>query len=163
MFSKTAHIPIIEEIAKGMQAAGMNQKYLELGIAKAKCFNRVAPLFDKSTAVDVNKYAFDFVNIRKQNEYIGSTDDFFVQNKDKFNLIFIDACHKYKNVLSDFKNSYDVLAENGLVILHDTFSPTPEWDKHCEDAYKIRYYLEKEHIETVTLPFYFGLTIVRKT
>ncbi len=34
MFNKVAHIQIIEEVAKGMEAAKMNGAYLELGIAK---------------------------------------------------------------------------------------------------------------------------------
>jgi len=169
-FSKTSHIDIIEQIAKGMQEAGMNQRYLELGISKAKCFNRVAPYFEFSHAVDISRKSFDYI---KENSFIVTfeytTDEYFSFHKNNmlykciyFDMIFIDACHKYENVLNDFINSYSVIKPGGIIILHDTFSPCKEYDEHCQDAYKIRDYLKNNNFEAVTLPFYFGLTIVRK-
>ena len=165
MFSKTAHIPVIEEIAKGLKAAGMNQRYLELGIAKAKCFNVVAPHFNHYVAVDCNQKAFDFININRKTQFVGTTDSFFDQFLsvyNDFNLIFIDASHKFEQVQKDFDNSWSVLAQNGIICIHDTHSPSKEWNKHCEDAWLIQPYLKSLGVEYVTLPFYFGITIIRK-
>jgi predicted O-methyltransferase YrrM len=167
LFSKNAHIAMIEDIAKGMEAAGMNGAYLELGIAKGACFNIVAPHFKKATAVDMNFECYERVCKITQNKgnafYAGTTDDYFKNNKDPvFDMIFIDACHKYEFVEKDFRNSLGVLKNNGLIIMHDTYPPNEEYLEHCQDAWKIREYLKRYKYEAVTLPFYYGLTIVRK-
>ena len=164
MFTKTAHISIIETIAEGIYAAYQNGAYLELGVLKAACMNRVSHLFAVSVGVDINDFTKYLIsgNVRS---FIGTTDDFFKKNDKRFNLIFIDACHKYENVLSDFKNSWNVLEPNGLIIMHDTYSPSPEYDQHCMDAYKINEYLydnPQKDRQFITLPFYFGLTVVRR-
>lgn len=185
LFSKIAHIPIIEEIAKGMKAAGMNGAYLELGIAKGACFNKVAPHFKKYTAVDINLDCYDRVCqiMRRKGAcfHEGTTDDYFENgNKgQKFDMIFIDACHKFENVRSDFINSWHVLNNNGLIICHDTYPPNKEYIDHCEDAWKMSGYIRAGNVaisphsteifypgsnlcDVITLPFFFGLTIVRK-
>jgi len=176
LFSKTCHIQIIEDIAKGMEAAGMNGAYLELGIAKGSCFNVVAPHFKRATAVDMNYESYERVckiTQKKGNAFfVGTTDDYFEKGNQGqvFDMVFIDACHKFENVKKDFLNSWNILNNNGLILLHDTFSPSKEYDVHCEDAFKINYYLDKttdcgfniKNIQFVTLPFYFGITIVRK-
>lgn len=172
MFSKISHIQIIEEIAKGLEAAKMNSGYLELGIAKGSCFNKVAPHFKKATAVDTNYECFErvckIVNKTGNAFYTGITDDYFEKaNKgQKFNLIFIDACHKFENVQNDLSNSWEVLQDQGLILLHDTYPPNKEYLEHCQDAHKIHEYLDMMQFgvnaEHVTLPFFFGLTIIRK-
>lgn len=163
MYSKIAHIDMIEAIAAGMQAAGMNNRYLELGVLKASCLNRISPYFTECTGVDINDFT-KYVISRNVNIFIGTTDDFFIKNIKKYNLIFIDACHKYENVIADFINSWSWLVPNGIIILHDTYSPSKEYDAHCMDAYKINEYLFSNPMENrqfITLPFYYGLTIVR--
>ena len=166
MFSKTAHVPIIKEIAKGMEAAGMNGAYLELGIAKGHCFNSIAPHFKIVHAVDINLECYDKVCqvMRKKGSYFheGTTDDYFEKgNKgQKFNLVFIDANHDFEYVRKDFVNSWNALKDNGIIILHDTYPPNKEYLDHCKDAYKINDFVT--WADMVTLPFYFGLTIVRK-
>jgi hypothetical protein len=164
LFSKTAHIQLIEEIAAGMQAAGMNHRYLELGVLKASCLNRITPYFDECTGVDINDFA-KWVISRNVINFIGTTDNFFLKNTKKYNFIFIDACHKYENVLRDFRNAWMFLEKNGLIIMHDTYSPSPEYDEHCMDAYKINQWLYENNIpdrQFITLPFFYGLTIVRR-
>jgi hypothetical protein len=173
-FSKTAHIQIIEEIAKGMKAAGMNGAYLELGIAKAHCINRVGTHFKNVVAVDINKESLDQVSccssiVPLLFSYEGTTDDFFESYDGmKFDLIFIDANHDYKNVNKDFYNSLKVLKEEGIIILHDTFAPDKESASHCKDAWKIQHYLVVNNVTCVSnlqfinLPFYYGLTLVKR-
>lgn len=194
MFSKVSHISVIDEIAKGMEAAKMNGAYLELGIAKGACFNKVAPHFKSACAVDMNYESYDKVCkvMRKKGNsfYTGTTDDFFEKSpeaKKKYNMIFIDANHDYKYVKRDFNNSLEILADNGLILLHDTYPPNEKYVKHCKDAYKIndtirmhKGFVRDEDdgysgvisqalgsddgycIESVTLPFFYGITIVRK-
>jgi adenylate kinase family enzyme len=47
------------------------------------------------------------------------SSEFFTQNKKKYDLIYIDGSHFYKDVIQDFKNSLNVLNINGLVIFDD--------------------------------------------
>lgn len=36
-----------------------------------------------------------------------------------FDFIFIDASHKYENVLNDSKNAFEMISENGVILWHD--------------------------------------------
>ena len=54
-----------------------------------------------------------------------TSDQFFAQNKDTFDVIFIDGLHVADQVERDIVNSLNVLRPNGYVICHD-MSPTDE-------------------------------------
>ena len=49
----------------------------------------------------------------------GQIHNFFSKNKDKFDVIYIDGYHKGSQVYKDFKNSWKVLNENGVIIFDD--------------------------------------------
>ena len=55
-----------------------------------------------------------------------TSDDFFKQNKNKFDLIFIDGLHIYEQVLKDIENSLKILNENGVILIHDCL-PAKIW------------------------------------
>ena len=55
-----------------------------------------------------------------------TSDDFFKQNKKKFDLIFIDGLHIYEQVLKDIENSLKILNENGVILIHDCL-PAKIW------------------------------------
>ncbi len=48
-----------------------------------------------------------------------TSDDFFNQNKDYFDCIFIDGLHIYDQVKKDIVNSSKFLNENGFILVHD--------------------------------------------
>ncbi len=50
-----------------------------------------------------------------------TSDFFFSKNKDKFDLVFIDGLHTYKQALRDIENAINVLRDKGLILLHDCF------------------------------------------
>ena len=52
-------------------------------------------------------------NIRK------TSDVFFKDNNEKFDLIFIDGLHIYNQVKKDILNSIKFLNDNGLILVHD--------------------------------------------
>jgi len=171
-FSKVSHIKVIECIAEGMSKAGNLNTYLEIGIAKGECFNRVAPFVKgKAYAVDINDKCKPYI---KGNPNlvccICKSDDFFNISSIKimFDLIFIDGEHIYPQVESDFINSWIRLNDNGIICIHDTYPPNKEYLQHCKDSYKIAerlridYGYEKNNMEWITLPFYYGITIIRK-
>ena len=48
-----------------------------------------------------------------------TSDHFFKENKEKFDLIFIDGLHVYEQVIKDIFNSINILKENGIILVHD--------------------------------------------
>lgn len=52
-----------------------------------------------------------------------STDNFFAINKNKYDIIFIDANHTEPYLSRDIKNSLKILNTNGIIILHDVNPP----------------------------------------
>jgi predicted O-methyltransferase YrrM len=97
--------------------------------------------------------------------FVGSTDDFFLQNKSTFDLIFIDASHHFENVKRDLDNSLKVLNQYGSIIVHDT-DPIAEFfgTGATEDCYKIVDYIQSiPELTSVTLPVGdVGLTICKR-
>ena len=162
------HINILKEIAIAMYKHGTNDRYLELGIHKAKCFNVIAPFFKRAIGVDINNKWANYITPGEKIFFTSSTDNFFSNLYDgiQFDLTFIDANHNFPFVQRDFTNSYQTAKENSLIIMHDTYPPNIERFGSCKDAYKVAYWIKENysyfHGELVTLPFYFGLTIFRK-
>lgn len=158
----TTHLPsqayIITEIIKGCHY----DNYLELGIYHGTTFNYIKNFTKKSVGVDCEEKDF----IEKDNFFCMKTDVFFNINKEKFDAIFIDACHEYKQVRIDFENSMRCLKKGGTIFLHDTDPYTEEYmgPLFCNDSYKMNKYLELSGVyQFVTIPMdECGLTIVRK-
>ena len=48
-----------------------------------------------------------------------TSDEFFKNNKDQFDLIFIDGLHHYNQVKKDIINSVEVLKDGGIILMHD--------------------------------------------
>ena len=48
-----------------------------------------------------------------------TSDDFFLQNKLKFDCVFIDGLHIYDQVKRDIVNSSKFLNDNGFILVHD--------------------------------------------
>ena len=48
-----------------------------------------------------------------------TSDDFFLQNKLKFDCVFIDGLHIYDQVKRDIVNSSEFLNDNGFILVHD--------------------------------------------
>jgi len=83
------------------------KNYLEIGCFKNELFNEIQC---------ENKIGVDPVSggtIRK------TSDDFFKDNKLKFDCIFIDGLHKYHQVKKDIINSINAINDGGIILLHD--------------------------------------------
>jgi len=168
-FGKNDHIKIIKPIAEGMLAAKSLNAYLEIGIRSGACFNSIAPLATNAYAVDIN----DCFNRIKHNKNLNwnqmKSSDFLsnLGNDIKFDLVFIDGDHKHESSMSDFELALQHTNDNGIIILHDTYPPSDEFtsNSYCSDSYKTASSIREYHnnrCEIVTLPFYFGVSIVRK-
>jgi len=96
-----------------------------------------------------------------------STNFFKLNPGVNFDLIFIDAEHTHSKSLRDFIVSADRLNDNGLILMHDTYPQSEKYIslKHSGNVFKAIIYLKKNFYhkyEIVTLPFYSGITIIRK-
>lgn len=173
-FGKNDHVKIIKAIAVGLYDAGVLERYLELGIRKGPCFNEVAPLAKEAYAVDIDD-CYKYIKGNKNLIWYRGTTVEFLESHDrnkKFDLVFIDADHKHESSLRDFELVFPLVNDNGLILLHDTYPTCEELisSHYCADTYKTADYIRKNYTpyhpdsqcEIVTLPFYFGVSVVRK-
>ena len=85
------------------------QSYLEIGVFNGDNFRKIKCA--KKEGVDpASKCPI---------EYNMTSDDFFKQNKEKFDIVFIDGLHLCEQVYKDIKNSLNCLNPNGVIVLHD--------------------------------------------
>jgi len=96
-----------------------------------------------------------------------TTNDFFKNQKDTFDIIFIDANHDFEAVKEDFDNSVKILNEYGLIILDDT-DPLYQYLTHttrCSNAYLMNDYIRTNYsdLDIIVLPILLkGITLVTK-
>ena len=81
--------------------------YLEIGCDKNQSFSKIK--IDNKIGVD----PIEGGTIRS------TSDQFFDQNKNNFDIIFIDGLHHYSQVLKDINNSLKILNKNGFILVHD--------------------------------------------
>jgi hypothetical protein len=90
------------------------KKYLEIGCFKDKIFSKIHVAY--KVGVDPERGG----NRRM------TSDEFFKQNSEKFDVIFIDGLHHYDQVTRDVENALKTLSRNGIIILHDMLPKTEE-------------------------------------
>lgn len=85
------------------------KSYLEIGLGDGKNFNEI---------ICENKVGIDpFFNYKDTLKM--TSDDFFKENVEVFDVIFIDGLHWSEQVYRDIVNSAKVLTWNGYIICHD--------------------------------------------
>lgn len=83
------------------------RRYLEIGCAGNRTFNAI------NAEIKVGVDPVRGGTIR------ATSDDFFQDSKEKFDLVFIDGLHLCEQVLRDVRNSLKILTPNGVIIVHD--------------------------------------------
>jgi len=165
------HITFLKLLASIIQP----KVYVEYGVRYGTSFNQ---LVDCTRSFQTRCIGVDMCNIENKDprgEYYQMKTDEFVSNilpslGIVIDMVFIDACHFKDQVFKDFDQLFPYVAEDGLILLHDTYplNDTYTSPSYCDDSYlaawKIRtsnYY--KDRAEIVTLPVHPGLTIIRKS
>ena len=134
------------------------KNYLEIGCDDDMLFSRINIL---------NKVGVDPIcggNVRK------TSDDFFKDNKKKFDLIFIDGLHYYEQVKKDILNSLKVLSPDGLILLHDclpsrqSHQAVPRYrGRWTGDVWKaIVEFRTKEDVNIFTILMDMGISVIKK-
>jgi predicted O-methyltransferase YrrM len=106
--------------------------YLEIGVAAGENYNEtvceyksnVDPCFDDKDSQDKNIV----VNLM-------TSDQFFENTKETFDIIFIDGLHVYEQVYRDITNSLKILNSGGSIVCHDMLPPT-EWHQRSAEFFQ---------------------------
>lgn len=85
------------------------KKYLEIGCHNGVCFKDIKAEYKVGVEPNKNRFATHYM----------TSDDFFKNNKDIFDIIFIDGLHIYEQVMKDIDNALVVLDKDGIIIVHD--------------------------------------------
>lgn len=139
------------------------KSYLEIGIDNCENFN----------AINIEtKISVDPTDLRGcKPMFMLTSDEFFSINKSKFDIIFIDGMHTFEVSYRDLLNSLDVLNENGVIILHDTFPKRYEYQTvpatvpcWTGDVWKtiLKAQLEIKNICIFTYDVESGITLIKK-
>lgn len=95
--------------------------YLEIGTQFGQCFEEIE--IEHKVCIDPNK-------VYEKLTHEMTSDQFFEQNKETFDIIFVDGLHTEEQTTIDIHNSLKVLNEGGTIVVHDCLP-------HCEEFIKI--------------------------
>ncbi len=106
--------------------------YLELGLYNGNNFRRIRA---------ADKESVDIEPLTKPT-HLMTTDEFFRQNKRRFDIVFIDADHRIESVIKDYNNAIQIC--NKFIFIHDMVpdckqaaSPEFQQGKWCGDGFKM--------------------------
>lgn len=132
--------------------------YLEIGCDDDFSFSRIK--VNKKTGVD----PYSGGNFK------GTSDEFFAQNKEFFDCIFIDGLHEYDQVYKDIDNSLQFLNDDGIILLHDCLPAT--MDQQAVPRYKIVWngdvwkaivnFRSRKEYDIVTCNIDHGVSLIKK-
>lgn len=94
------------------------KKYLEIGVWYGEMFVEIE--CENKVSVDPDQYGYTTHQM--------TSDEFFdsIDKDEKFDIIFIDGLHEYKQCYKDIENAINHLSDNGIILCHD-MNPTEEW------------------------------------
>jgi len=132
--------------------------YLEIGCDKNQSFSKIKIK---------NKVGVDPISggtIRS------TSDNFFKNNDNKFDLIFIDGLHYYQQVIKDINNSLEILNNDGFILVHDCLPKSlaqqavPRYRGYWNgDVWKSIVELRtKPNLDIFTSQIDFGIAVIRK-
>ncbi|MCL1785893.1 MAG: glycosyltransferase [Alphaproteobacteria bacterium] len=103
-----------------------------------------------------------------------TSDEFFAQNKDTFDIIFIDGDHSYEQSLADLNNALKIINPGGFIVLHDACPPCYE-NTQLDNFKKGQPYngevwktvlsairQSKDELIVKTFPWDWGVTVIKK-
>jgi len=137
------------------------KSYLEIGVQAG----HVLTTIQCETKIGVDPDTGSAATIHK------TSDDFFAENKAKFDIIFIDGLHHAEQVIKDIDNSLKVLKKGGTIVMHDCLPTTKrmqeiplqeqaEWTGDVWKAF-VAYRCLKDNLEMCVVDTDWGCGIIR--
>lgn len=99
------------------------KNYLEVGVQYGHNFRDINLPRESKTAVDIKTQILDFEHFL---DFEMTSDEFFKQNTNKFDIIFIDGYHSFEQSYQDVNNAMSCLNEGGTIVCHDCYPTTEE-------------------------------------
>lgn len=103
------HIRMRWDLINALIEVNKYKSYLEIGVHNGNCFERI--ICEKKVGVD--PYEFSKATVFK------TSDEFFADNIELLDIIFIDGLHHADQVYKDIVNAVQALKPNGTIIVHD--------------------------------------------
>jgi tetratricopeptide (TPR) repeat protein len=148
---------VINSIIKHINAT----KYLEIGISDGNNFKNIK--CDYKIGVDPEVSSPATLHL--------TSDAFFSNNEETFDVIFIDGLHHSDQVERDILNSLNVLNENGIILCHDVLPTSYEQQtlpfisgKWTGDVWKafVKFRQTREDLKMFTIDVETGIGIIMK-
>ena len=95
------------------------KKYLEIGVFEGYVFDNVVCKYKVGVDPDPNSKA----------TIVKTSDDFFANNNETFDVIFIDGLHHADQVKKDIINAIKFLNNGGYIVCHDMLPPDENTQK----------------------------------
>ena len=131
--------------------------YLEIGTQHGNCFTQIDIPY--KVCVDPEKVFADLTHEM-------TSDEFFKNNTEKFDMIFIDGLHLEHQVTQDIINASKVLNEGGAIMLHDCLPHSEEFTlvHNSGTVYRsvIALRCQVDNVEIYTIDTDCGCTVIRK-
>jgi hypothetical protein len=138
------------------------KKYLEIGVGPGANFATI------NCEYKICVEPYPMVNVT----FTMTSDDFFKQNNENFDVIFIDGLHEHGQVYRDIQNSLKILNDGGYIICHD-MSPNSEiiqrypqaqpgeWTGDCWKAW-VKLKSEKSDLQMFVVDSDYGCGVITK-
>lgn len=127
------------------------KSYLEIGCQDNVCFNAI---------VADHKVGVDPVS---GGTHRMTSDQFFDDMRQNYDVIFIDGDHSHMQVLRDIRNSLLVLNPGGAIVMHDCLPPdaSHESTRLCGTAWRaFAQYRQNRWLDSAVADFDFGVGVL---
>lgn len=134
------------------------QDYLEIGCDYDSVFSSMKPLV--TTAIGVDPV--------RGGTHRMTSDDFFHQNNQRFDLVFVDGLHTAEQTIRDIENSLKILNPGGSIVVHDcnprfAYRQFNTSDINNGDVWKVVALLRyADDLEVVTVDVDHGVAVIQK-
>jgi hypothetical protein len=144
------------------------QRHLEIGMDCGKNFKKIKCKYKVGVDPAVGEYS------HANPTYPMTSDEFFKQNKEMFDIVFVDGLHEHTQVYRDIVNSLNVLNDGGTIVCHD-MNPLSEdmqayprptgrgvpWNGDCWKAF-VQLRMERSDLKMFVIDADWGLGIIQR-
>lgn len=148
------------DIIKVLANKNNAKSYLEIGVDSGLVFDNIS--IPHKIGVDPDPLSKATLHC--------TSDEFFENNTDKFDIVFIDGLHYADQVEKDINNSLNSLNTNGIIICHDMLPnkekiqrvprQTIEWTGDCWKAW-VKLRSQREDLSMFVVDTDYGCGIIK--